>query len=239
MYRKMNLQFFAENGGEGNQGNNEQGSENNQNNTNQNNNNQDNSNNNDQNNNNNNGNVGFSQEEVNGMLAREKAQGRAALLKELGFENIDDLKDIVSKHNEQIQKQMTPEQKLDQQNRQLTADLMKEKVSRQAAEFKVAAMKAGVNPELVDDFVILAMAKKTDDKTFDAVVAEMKVSNAFYFVNKEEDEKGQKNKNRGTRGNVGNQDNKKDDKNSDKEYVSRFFKNKQNEGKNRSTYFTN
>ena len=97
----MNLQFFAD-GGEGDQnpqGNPEQVNTNPVNNPEQNN----------PNNNNPNQPQGttFSQEEVNNLLAREKAQGRAALLRELGFEKEDDLKGIVTKYNEQKEAGMT------------------------------------------------------------------------------------------------------------------------------------
>lgn len=212
MYRKMNLQFFAD-GGEGDQnpqGNPEQVNTNPVNNPEQNN----------PNNNNPNQPQGtvFSQEEVNSLLAREKAQGRAALLRELGFEKEDDLKGIVTKYNEQKEAGMTAEQKLNAQNKTLTESYVKEKTAREAAEAKVAAMKAGVNPSLVDDFVILAMAKKTDGKDFDTVIAEMKVSNAFYFENNNSDKEDQGTKGRGTRGTV-KPEQKQTEEEKEREYV--------------------
>lgn len=56
------------------------------------------------------------------------------------------------------------------------------------AEAKMAAMKLGARPDLVDDLVTVAMSKVTKDKDVDAVISEIKSGNtgSVYFGTKED-----------------------------------------------------
>jgi hypothetical protein len=120
----------------------------------------------------------------------------AAYLKELGVEDSDALKDIVTKHKEAEDANKTELERSNDTLRETTKQLASEKEARIEAEAKFAATKLGVNPELADDIVTIAKAKVTKDKDISTVLSEMKKDKkySFYFNSEEENAK-QKNKN--------------------------------------------
>lgn len=112
-------------------------------------------------------------------------------LKELGVEDGDTLKGIVTKAKEEEEKNKTD---LERSNDTLTAttkELVAEREARIIAEAKLSAIQLGAKPELVDDLVIVAKAKVTKDKDINAVIAEIKDSTSgnVYFSNEDEEEK--------------------------------------------------
>lgn len=115
----------------------------------------------------------------------------AEYLKELGVEDGDTLKGIVTKAKEEEEKNKTD---LERSNDTLTAttkELVAEREARIIAEAKLSAIQLGAKPELVDDLVIIAKAKVTKDKDINAVIAEIKdsTSGKVYFSNEDEEEK--------------------------------------------------
>lgn len=116
----------------------------------------------------------------------------AEYLKELGVEDGDTLKGIVTKAKEEEEKNKTD---LERSNDTLTAttkELVAEREARIMAEAKLSAIQLGAKPELVDDLVIIAKAKVTKDKDINAIIAEIKdsTSGKVYFSNEEEKQKG-------------------------------------------------
>lgn len=151
----------------------------------------------------------FTQSEVNKMMSREKKQGRFALLKELGFKNVDDAKNFYNKYKPQEDAGKTGEQKQDELNSQNT-ELQNKLATAQA---QVAAMKFGAKSEYVDDVITLALAKLDDENDdLNEIFGEIKTKHSYMFISKDEDEKG----NAGKKG-TGGSPSGKNSSNSEKE----------------------
>lgn len=132
-------------------------------------------------------------------VEKERKNAVADYLSGLGVDE-DTLKNILAKHKEEEEKNKTELQKSNDAVKAATAQLAEERKARLKAEAKSIAMQNGVNPKLVEDFVIVAMAKVTKDKDIEAVVAEMKESESgkLYFGASEEEEESGTKHNKGT-----------------------------------------
>ena len=129
-------------------------------------------------------------------IEETKKQGVSELLKTLGIENEDVLKSIITKHNEEEESKKTELQKSQDSNKILTKNLVSEKERADIAEAKLNALMLGARKELVDDLVVIAMAKVTDDKKISEIISEIKESDkgSVYFETKEEQEEKPKRK---------------------------------------------
>nr|DAU60502.1 MAG TPA: Major capsid protein [Caudoviricetes sp.] len=125
----------------------------------------------------------YTQEQLNIMLANEKRTARQAILKELGFEvsNPKDYKATVKGIKATLDAGKTQAQ-LDAEARK-TAETAKAEAEAKASmlEMKVAALAAGVNPQYLDDVIILAQAKVNDTTTVDKVITELKNKYSTFF----------------------------------------------------------
>lgn len=123
-----------------------------------------------------------------------KNEAIAEYLKELGVEDGDTLKGIVTKAKEEEEKNKTDLQKSNDTLTATTKELVAEREARIIAEAKLSAIRLGAKPELVDDLVIIAKAKVTKDKDINAIIAEIKdsTSGKVYFSNEDEEEEKQK-----------------------------------------------
>ena len=123
----------------------------------------------------------YTQEQLNNMLANEKRTARQAILKELGFEvsNPKDYKAAVKGIKAQLDAGKTQAQ-LDAEAR-ATAETEKAEAKANMLEMKVAALAAGVNPQYLDDVIILAQAKVNDTTTVDKVITELKNKYTTFF----------------------------------------------------------
>ena len=133
-------------------------------------------------------------------VEKERKNAVADYLSGLGVDE-DTLKNILAKHKEEEEKNKTELQKSEDAVKAATAQLAEERKARLKAEAKSIAMQNGVNPKLVEDFVIVAMTKVTKDKDIEAVVAEMKESESgklYFGASEEEEESGTKQNNKGT-----------------------------------------
>lgn len=115
----------------------------------------------------------------------------AEYLKELGVEDGDTLKGIVTKAKEEEEKNKTDLEKSNDTLTATTKELVAEREARIIAEAKLSAIQLGAKPELVDDLVIIAKAKVTKDKDINAIIAEIKdsTSGKVYFSDEDEEEK--------------------------------------------------
>ena len=120
-----------------------------------------------------------------------KNEAIAEYLKELGVEDGDTLKGIVTKAKEEEEKNKTDLQKSNDTLTATTKELVAEREARIMAEAKLSAIQLGAKPELVDDLVIIAKAKVTKDKDINAIIAEIKdsTSGKVYFSDEDEEEK--------------------------------------------------
>lgn len=165
----LNLQYFAEDGGSNENGGNEgNGNE-------------------DQNSNNNSGGSEktFTQSQVSDMMAKEKNEGRRAMLKALGFSSEDEAKKAIEAYNA-FSKLGKDEKDINKEDVEKANKEKNESISRaEAAEFKLACYESGVNKDYIDDVLTIAKTKITDNKNFDAVLKDMKKDKKYsmFFEN--------------------------------------------------------
>lgn len=123
-------------------------------------------------------------------VEKVKSEALSGFLKDLGVEDADALKGIVTKHKETEEANKTELQKKEDALTETTKELAREREGRILAEAKLSAVQLGAKPELVDDLVVVAKAKVTKDKHINAVIAEIKdsTSGKVYFKSDEEEE---------------------------------------------------
>lgn len=121
----------------------------------------------------------FTQDEVNALAAKEKKQGRAAVLRELGINPED--KNAIKRYSQLIKENQTKEEQLTNDLNAANTAKDEAEARASAAEMKLAAIQKGVNPKFVDDVIILAQSKVTDDKPIDKVLDEMKTTYPAFF----------------------------------------------------------
>lgn len=131
-------------------------------------------------------------------VEKVKSEALSGFLKDLGVEDADALKGIVTKHKETEEANKTELQKKEDALTETTKELAREREGRILAEAKLSAVQLGAKPELVDDLVVVAKAKVTKDKDINAVIAEIKdsTSGKVYFKSDEEEEIEEKGKNK-------------------------------------------
>lgn len=125
----------------------------------------------------------FTQTEVNAMMAKEKKSGKSAAFKALGFANEEDAKNKLAAYDDYMRKQKT-----DSEN--LADDLAKEKATNAEltnqvldANVKIALMSKGANPAYIDELMVLAKSKISDDNSIDVVIEELKKKTPVFFEN--------------------------------------------------------
>ena len=131
-------------------------------------------------------------------VEKVKSEALFGFLKELGVEDAEALKGIVTKHKEDEDKNKTELERKNDTLTQTTKELADEREARIIAEAKFSAVQLGAKPELVEDLVIIAKSKVTKEKDINAVVAEIKdsASGKVYFKSDEEEETEEKGKNK-------------------------------------------
>lgn len=131
-------------------------------------------------------------------VEKVKSEALSGFLKELGVEDAEALRGIVTKHKEDEDKNKTELERKNDTLTQTTKELADEREARIIAEAKFSAVQLGAKPELVEDLVIIAKSKVTKDKDINAVIAEIKdsASGKVYFKSDEEEEIEEKGKNK-------------------------------------------
>lgn len=139
-------------------------------------------------------------------VEKVKSEALSGFLKELGVEDAEALKGIVTKAKEDEDKNKTELERKNDTLTQTTKELAEEREARIIAEAKFSAVQLGAKPELVDDLVVIAKSKVTKEKDINAVIAEIKdsASGKVYFQSDEEEteEKGKNKKKTVTRARV-------------------------------------
>ena len=133
-------------------------------------------------------------------VEKVKSEALSGFLKDLGVEDADALKGIVTKHKETEEANKTELQKKEDVLTETTKELAREREGRILAEAKLSAVQLGAKPELVDDLVVVAKAKVTKEKDINAVIAEIKDSTSgkvYFKSDDEEEEEAGKNKTKG------------------------------------------
>lgn len=130
---------------------------------------------------------GFTQEQVNRMMAKEKKQSKAAALKELGIDPSDTK--MIAMMKAFIESQKTDEQKGVETQLAEAAELAEANQRVLIAEAKAEAMQLGAKTQYVEDIVALISAKMTDDADIRTLITELKTKYSTWFGAEDEDDK--------------------------------------------------
>lgn len=118
----------------------------------------------------------YTQAQINAMMANEKRTARQAMMKALGFEVKDDasFEETIKNIKTTLDAGKT-QQQLDKEAKTKAEGEAKEANARAAAaEMKVSALSAGVNPAKLDDMILLAQAKIAGGQTAEQAFADLK-----------------------------------------------------------------
>lgn len=123
-------------------------------------------------------------------VEKVKSEALSGFLKELGVDDAEALKGIVTKQKEADEANKTELQKKEDALTATTRELATEREARIIAEAKLSAIQLGAKPELAEDLVLVAKAKVTKDKDINAVIAEIKdgTSGKIYFAEADEED---------------------------------------------------
>lgn len=130
-------------------------------------------------------------------VEKVKSEALSGFLKDLGVEDAEVLRGIVTKAKEDEDKNKTELERKNDTLTQTTKELAEEREARILAEAKFSAVQLGAKPDLVEDLVVIAKSKVTKDKDINAVIAEIKDSasgNVYFQSDDEETEEKGKNK---------------------------------------------
>lgn len=115
----------------------------------------------------------FTQEEVNGLVAKEAKKAQEKIFKSIGFEDVKSAKDGLEQLRDWQNSQKTEAEKqaeaIADKEKQLEAVLLENK--QLAAKY--AALELGVRSDAVDDVIALSQSKVTDDVTINDAIAEV------------------------------------------------------------------
>ena len=105
----------------------------------------------------------FTQDQVNGIVAKENRKFQEKLLNQLGVENFDNTKEGIEKYQEWQQQQLTEQQRLEQQQQKLQDQVNAKDEENASLKAQISAMSKGVNGEYLSDVITLAKSYVTDD----------------------------------------------------------------------------
>ena len=123
----------------------------------------------------------FTQEDINRIAAKEKAEGRRALLKELGIEDTENAKTAIKQYLAAQEAQKTEAQKATERANKAEKAQAAAEATVLALQRRFDAIAAGANPETVDDLITIASKKVTDKTDFKAALELTKKSYPVFF----------------------------------------------------------
>lgn len=123
----------------------------------------------------------FTQAQVNRMMSREKKQGRNSILKELGVKDPNEAAKAIKAFKAFQDSQKTDEQRTADAEQEQLLKVQEANERAMKAEAKAEAMVLGAKPDCVDDVIVLAMAKYTDDADFKTLITEIKTKYPALF----------------------------------------------------------
>lgn len=128
----------------------------------------------------------FTQEQVTKISTREKNQGRASALKEMGIDPKDTK--MIAMIKAFVDSQKTDDQRAAEQQAEAQKQNAENERRLAIAEAKAEAMMQGVKAQYVDDIVTLALAKVSDDSDLKTIIGEFKTKYPVWFGESGEDE---------------------------------------------------
>lgn len=115
----------------------------------------------------------FTQAEVTRMMTREKKQGRSSVYNELGLDE-KSAKAEIEAFRKWRESQQTEDEKTAAEKAEAERKVAEAEERALKAEAKATAMKMGIKKEFVDDVIILATSKLSDDTDLETVISEIK-----------------------------------------------------------------
>lgn len=112
----------------------------------------------------------FTQEELNNLIAKEKKAAQENFLKSVGFDDFKNAKDGLAKFKDWQDSQKTEAQKQADALEQASKDLESTKAEKETIAAQLAAVKAGADLEALEDLIVLAKTKVTDEVTIDEAI---------------------------------------------------------------------
>lgn len=115
----------------------------------------------------------FTQEDVNGIAAKEAKKAQEKLLKQLGVKDIKSVKDGLEKLKEITDAQKTDADKALEKLTTLETDNQTLSATVGTLTAQLAALKAGVNSDSLEDVIVLANNLVNDDTTIDDAIVQV------------------------------------------------------------------
>jgi hypothetical protein len=115
----------------------------------------------------------FTQEDVNNIVAREVKKTQEKLLKQLGIDDFNSAKEGLQKFREWQESQKTEAQKQAERLQQLEQQFNAVQQEKENLMAQLAAVKAGVHADFVEDVIVLAQRLVNEDTTIDDAIAKV------------------------------------------------------------------
>lgn len=118
-----------------------------------------------------------------------KKQAVQEYLKSLGVDTEGDLSDIVSKHKEEEEKNLSQVEKIKKKYDKAILELASEREKNVLLEAQIEAVKLGAKPKLIEDLVAVAKSRTSEGKDIKSVILEIKngETGSIYFGSDQDD----------------------------------------------------
>lgn len=127
------------------------------------------------------GNKTFTQEDINRIAAKEKAEGRRALLKELGIEDTEDSRNAIKNYLAQQESQKSDLQKANDRASKAEKAQADAEANALVIQRKYDALAAGAKADTIDDLMALASTKVNDKTDFKSALEQVKKAYPVFF----------------------------------------------------------
>ncbi|WJQ02865.1 hypothetical protein QT236_12555 [Geobacillus stearothermophilus] len=112
----------------------------------------------------------FTQDDVNNIVAKEVKKAQEKLLKQLGIDDFNSAKEGLQKFREWQDAQKTEAQKQAERLQQLEQQFNAVQQEKENLMAQLAAVKAGVHADFVEDVIVLAQRLVNEDTTIDEAI---------------------------------------------------------------------
>ena len=127
------------------------------------------------------GNKTVTQGDINRIAAKEKAEGRRALLKELGIEDSEDSRKAIKSYLAQQESQKSDLQKANERASKAEKAKADAEANALAIQRKYDALAAGAKVDTIDDLMALASTKVNDKTDFKSALEQVKKAYPVFF----------------------------------------------------------
>lgn len=130
----------------------------------------------------------FTDEAIAAIKEKEAKAARKAMLEEFGYKNEKELKADVDAQKVAKDAQKSQEEKDAEATAENERKLQEAAAKAMKAEMKAEAMILGVKPDCVEDVIMIAIGKTSDDGDYKTTIAEIKTKYPMFFVSKADED---------------------------------------------------